>query len=466
MALKPETTIPAYAIRISILSMLVVTVALIGGGVRLESFLLPPLAIGFLAGFTRFTDTERFEHELRTFLLVLTILTILYLWIGWDGRFENFIGDGRVWLKGAQVIIRDGYFSTPVENIMEHVTHVGVPYLYAAVLIVGNENIYALIILHALVIVLTANIMYKIGERVLDVRTARLAYWMIALHPEILAWSSILIRESLIVFLIAGFFYACIRFFVDGSRWHGLFLLTNLGATYFVRTSMVFAFLAIAFVCAALVMVKPHRYLIAAVAFGAMVAIGIGLTMVHYSGDPRVPGIGTMLVGGIVAKSTAGTMEFGEISIIRDFLGGKFTVMNFYLWPLWVIAYWVYPFPQLLAGIHYVNPMVIIVENFMGVINLMLLPFIVLGVLAIIQDSRINRLMLVAATAIMATGANFAGPFVLGRYRLVVTPFFILIAAYALTHMRMSQRVLVAALIPFTMVTFYVSYLLVKVLLS
>jgi len=53
-----------------------------------------------------------------------------------------------------------------------------------------------------------------------------------------------------------------------------------------------------------------------------------------------------------------------------------------------------------------------------------------------------------------------------GRYRLVVTPFVILICAYALTHMRMSQRVMVVALTPLAMVAFYVSYLLLKVLLS
>jgi len=195
-------------------------------------------------------------------------------------------------------------------------------------------------------------------------------------------------------------------------------------------------------------------------------AIGIGLTMLPYTGDLRMAGIGTVLFSGAEEKVLAGTFEFGEASIVREVLGERYSVMNFYLWPLWVTGYWIYPLPKLLSGIYYANPMLTVVENTMGMINFALLPFIVIGVLSIIQDSRINRLMLIGSTAIMATGMNMAGPFVVGRYRLVVTPFFILICAYALTHMRMSQRVLLVALTPLAMAAFYVSYLLLKVLLA
>ncbi len=448
---------------IGLLWLMVVVVALVGGGTGFENILLPSLAITLLTAFAHLTGVGRLRRVLWTFLLVLTILTLLYIWNGWGGRYMDRIGDGGYYLESAREIIVHGYFSTPLGSIQ--VNNVGAPYLYAAVLILGMGNIYSLIVLHALIIVLYSIMMYKIAERLFDVRTAHLAYWMTALQPEVLAWSSILIRDSLVVLMIISFFYVCIRLFIDGSQHHIFSLLAILVATYFVRASMVFGFIAIALVYAASVILQPRRYLIATVASAAVVAIGIGLTMFHYTGDPRMSRIGTILVSGIEGRYLQ-PIEFANISIIRDLLGGRFTVINFYLWPLWVIAYWVFPFPKLLSGIYHANPMLTVVENSMGMVNFVLLPFILLGVLAIIKDSRINRLMLVAAAAIMATGMTLAGPFVVGRYRLIVTPFFILIAAYALTHMRMSQRVLVVALIPFTMVTFYVSYLLVKVLLS
>ena len=468
MTFTLESKIPRFDPTNGLVWLMVVVVAFVGGGVGFETFFLPLLAIILLAGFSHLTGTGRFGRELWTFLFVFTILTLLYVWNGWGGRYTDAIGDGRLWLESAQAIIAGGYFSTPVESIRLHVSNVGVSYLYALVLILGAGNTYALSVLHALIIVLSASMTYKIAERVLDVRTAQLAYWMIALQPEVLAWSSILIRESLVVFLIVSFFYACIRFFDDGSRRHVFYLLIIVVATYFVRASMIFGFIAMSFVCASLVMLNPRRFVLAAAACVALMAIGIGLTMLPYTGDLRMAGIGTVLFSGAEEGVLAGTFEFGETSIVREVLGERYSVMNFHLWPLWVTAYWIYPFPKLLSGMYYANPMLTVVENTMGMINFALLPFIVIGVLSIMQDSRINsnRLMLIGSTAIMATAMNMAGPFVVGRYRLVVTPFVILICAYALTHMRMSQRVMVVALTPLAMVAFYVSYLLLKVLLS
>ncbi len=464
MTFTLESRIPRFNPTNGLVWLMVVAVAFVGGGVGFETVFLPSLAIVLLAGFSYLTGTGRFGRELRTFLFVLTILTVLYVWNGWGGRYTDAIGDGRLWLESAQAIIAGGYFSTPPESW--HVSHVGVPYLYALVLILGTGNIYSLIVLHALIIVLSASMTYKIAERVLDVRTAQLAYWMIALQPEVLAWSSILIRESLVVFLIVSFFYACIRFFDDGSRRHVFYVLIIVVAAYFVRASMIFSFIAMSFVCATLVMLNPRRFVLAAAGCIALMAVGIGLTRLPYTSDPRIAGIRTVVFGGAEERVVAGTFEFGEISIVREVLGESYSVMNFHLWPLWVTAYWIYPLPKLLSGIYDPNPMLTVVENTMGVINFALLPFIVIGVLSIIQDSRINRLMLIGATAIMATAMNMAGPFVVGRYRLVITPFCILICAYAFTHMRMSQRVMVVGLTPLAMLAFYVSYLLLKVFLS
>lgn len=81
-----ESKIRSYGPRIGMLCMLIMGVAVTGGGVRLESFLLPLLAITLLAGFIHPRNGERLGHELQTFLLVLTILTGLYLWNGWGGE--------------------------------------------------------------------------------------------------------------------------------------------------------------------------------------------------------------------------------------------------------------------------------------------------------------------------------------------------------------------------------------------
>jgi hypothetical protein len=450
---------------IALLWLMVVVVALVGGGVGFENVFLPSLAIMLLAAFAHLTGIGRFRRELGTFLLVLTILTLLHAYNGWGGTHTDAIGDGRLWLEAGQEIVAGGFLSTPIESIRGHVSHIGTAYLYAAVLVLGMGNLYSLMVLHALIIVLSATMIYEIAERLFDVRTAQLAYWMIALQPEVLAWSSVLIRESLVVLLISSFFYVCIRVFIDGSQQHVFYLLAIVGATYFVRASMVFGFIAIAFAWGAMEVLKHRRYVIAVVAVAAVVAIGIGLTMLHYTGDPRVQNVGTILVSGVEGR-LIGTIEFSQISITRDFLGEKLTVMNFYLWPLWVIAYWIYPFPNLFAGIYNANPMLTVVEHTMGAVNFALLPFVLIGVLSIIQKCRPNRLMLIAAAAIMATGMTLACPCIVGRYRLIVTPFFILICGYAIAHIRMSQRVLVVGLIPLTMMAFYVSYLLVKVLLS
>ena len=103
--------------------------------------MLPLLAITVLAGFIHPRNGERLGHELQTFLLVLTILTGLYLWNGWGGKFTNFIGDGRHWLEAAQEIIAKGYFSNPLESIRTRVSHIGVAYLYAIVLTLGVDNV-------------------------------------------------------------------------------------------------------------------------------------------------------------------------------------------------------------------------------------------------------------------------------------------------------------------------------------
>src|SRR3972149_6385921 len=371
MRLTLESKIPRFDPTNGLVWLMVVVVAFVGGGVGFETFFLPLLAIILLAGFSHLTGTGRFGRELWTFLFVFTILTLLYVWNGWGGRYTDAIGDGRLWLESAQAIIAGGYFSTPVESIRLHVSNVGVSYLYALVLILGAGN------------------------------------------------TSALIRESLVVFLIVSFFYACIRFFDDGSRRHVFYLLIIVVATYFVRASMIFGFIAMSFVCAGLVMLNPRRFVLAAAACVALLALGIGLTMLPYTGDLRMAGIGTVLFSGAEEGVLAGTFEFGETSIVREVLGERYSVMNFHLWPLWVTAYWIYPFPKLLSGMYYANPMLTVVENTMGMINFALLPFIVIGVLSIMQDSRINsiRLMLIGSTAIMATAMNMSGPFVVGGFR-------------------------------------------------
>ena len=446
--------------------MLIMGVAVTGGGVRLESFLLPLLAITVLAGFIHPRNGERLGHELQTFLLVLTILTGLYLWNGWGGRFTDFIGDGRLWLEAAQEIAAGEYFLDSPQERSYLVAHLGVPYVYGGVLMLGMGNIYSLIVMHALIIVLSANLMYKIGERVLDVRAAQLAYWMIALHPEVLAWSSILIRESLSVFLILAFFYSCMRFVVDESLPHGLYLVATLLATYFIRASMVFGLIAIGLVCAGLVMIHTRRFVIPALTCAGLIAIGVGLTMVPLTGDPRVAKVVPIVLSGIKGSVLFKNVQFGNVSIVRDLLGEQFTLMKFYLWPLWTLAYWIYPFPRLLSGIGYVNPMVIIVENMMGVVNFVLIPFLLYGVWQITRNPRMNRLMLIAGAAIMATGMILAGPFILGRYRLVAMPFFMLLSAYGLTQIDSRKRLVVIALMPLAMVGFWWIYMVTKLLLA
>ena len=93
-----------------IFSLMVVTVGFAGGGMRLESLLLPILTVGLLAAFVRLTGTESFRRELRTLLLVLIILTAAYHWNLQGGYFlEN---DATRWINAARTIIAGRIINT------------------------------------------------------------------------------------------------------------------------------------------------------------------------------------------------------------------------------------------------------------------------------------------------------------------------------------------------------------------
>ena len=456
-------SIPRSQATIGLLCMMAVAVTFIGGGVEIQTLLVLALAIGLLAAFVRLTGTRSFRRDLTTFLLVLGPLTILYLLntSNWGKASLNT----ETWVISSRGLIEAGFFSNPLQSVLGPVYNIGPAYVYGIVLILGGDNVYAIVVIQALFIVFAAILAYKIAEQVLDVQTARLTYWLVALHLDLLLASSLVFRDSIVVFLIVAGFYASLRFFIDGRKSHGMWLVLILMATYFVRGSLVFGLAAICLGAALLALSSGRRYVSATLGFAVLGILLVGALFLPYTNDPRAVGfMNIVLSGGTSLESSPGAFPFKEVSVTRDFLGAHFTLQAWYMWPFWVTAYWTYGIS--LIGSQTVLPLVGIIENIVGVIHLMLIPFILVGGYLVVRQRRPSTMLIILAALILATGVIMSGPFVIGRYRLMFMPFFLMMAAYALVHMKMRERVQVIVIMPLAGVAFFTTFVLLKELLA
>lgn len=411
------------------------------------------------------------------FIAVLTLCTVAYLWYargalaglqislgkaikylpGFDSNIK-FMADGYtdIW---AYILHREGIFNIPYNSIA--VEQRGTSYLYAFIFAVVNDfNLYYLVVFNSLVKILTSILIFKIGLRFLDTKTAMLAAIFMCVLPEGIIWAGMIHKENIVILILMMILFCYYKVFLDEQRVYYSILGFLLFLIAFIRSGLLLPIILMGGIFAVIVKGTKIKRLalyllfiflysvIFVSAFPPYVVESISRKVFHQPCE--------RVILGSTRSLDVENISYSEDSLVKRF-GEQISLRNIYWLPLRVCIYYITPFPPWIMRERidwWIIPstwMVMLVS-----------PFAIFGLLTFLIKNDSNHLFIALSFIVVSVAVAFSGPWVLERYRFMAMPMFFLMAAYAWNEMSRLKRMLWLGAVPLLVLGLWRVYLMIK----
>ena len=340
-----------------------------------------------------------------------------------------FMMDGGidVWVL---ILKEAGFHQIPLNNIP--VNEPGIMYLYAFIMRLAQEHIpYLMLLTNWTAHIFSALIIYCLCFERLGRIVSGLASGLFLVSPENIYWGATIYKDGLSTLIILLIIYAFIRV-REGAKYYYLLFSVALIYLAFLRSGFVVPIIVIGL----LLMLVADRKGVGKRVFTYILVV-VTTAVVFWTIDPQgaANNILQKSVIRVFDKLRSGSTSHLDVenityrttkeeSLTHRVGGGDLNLSKTYFVPLRILSYLIAPFPPM----HRNNRSDSFILPNTYFFSLLLVPF-ALGFMRSFLPSQGGVVRdLSISFVILGTAIAFAGPFVYERYRLGITPLFLIIA--------------------------------------
>lgn len=376
-------------------------------------------------------DADSYAEGIR-WLLMSTIIpasTKFYM----DGDLDKWVF----------VLFNNGFSAIGYEEM--GVQERGIVYIYAAIMrAFGSYDPRIYVLTNWGIHSLSSLLLFSIVRNIFDRKSAVLAAAIFIVFPENIYWSGILFKDVIVVFLVLLSAYSAL-FLRNDMRWivYLTLLFLTIAGLLFVRSGLVLPVYIAALLSSILITraIGWNRLVSCYALLASMLVVMVALLPTPISDDLIDKTIGrtwNKLAYGSTLSLDHQNITYRttkEDSLIERFGGGDISISNIYYVPIRIAAYISSPIPPWPSGT---------LSSFMVTASTWLLlafiPFFLKTILNVWASSNSNWVLLGIFFLMTGVAVSFAGPFILERYRIIMTPFILSIAAPSIVHSSWSIR--------------------------
>jgi hypothetical protein len=389
--------------------------------------------------------SNHYEPDLRAILEKINI-----------HRGATILMDGQVDLW-VLILSAAGPDKIPYEQIP--VTERGILYIYAFLMwIAQGYYVYIMLLANWAAHILSALLIYCLCYPKLGRRVSLIIAGVFAIFPENLYWGATIYKDGFSILLVLLLIYAndCVK---NGAVKYVIIFSIALITLAFLRSGLIVPLILICFALSALG--KRNEVFRRLATYLVMIASTTALFWIIMPG-PVVGDIAERALNRPYSKLVKGSSSHLDVqnityatskdeSLLEKVGGGDLNVNKLHYLPARVVNYLVAPFPPLKRGVSsdiYIVPSALF-------ISLLLVPFVA-GIFQDLVSRRHIILEFAIPFVVLSVAVAFAGPFVYERYRLVVTPFFLIIGINSLytATARLRKQLIVLSLLTWVVMFF------------